>query len=96
MNWYVVIPSALALLLVIRGAGSLRAGHAPSGQRRRVARPALQGWGQLAIGAAMALQACAQLTDGVAARAALGGTTFLGLIAGGVLLTMARVPRRNR
>ncbi|MEV4428925.1 hypothetical protein ACN9M0_02935 [Streptomyces sp. R-07] len=96
MDWYVVIPSALALLLVASGTAALRTGWMTHWQRRRVVRTAPHGWGQLVFGAAMAVQAWGQLADDPAFRAALGVATVLGLLGGCVLLVLAQVPRRDR
>ncbi|MFF3605059.1 hypothetical protein [Streptomyces sp. NPDC002463] len=96
MNWYVVIPGALALLLSLSGAAALRTGWMPSWQRRRVFRTALHGWGQLAMAAAFAIQAGGQLADDLVLRSASGVATFLGLLGGLALLGLAQVPRRDR
>ncbi|MEU1231050.1 hypothetical protein [Streptomyces sp. NPDC005828] len=96
MDWYVVIPGALALLLALSGAAALRTGWMPPWQRRRVFRTALHGWGQLAMAAAFAIQTCGQLVDDPVLRSGLGVATLLGLLGGLVLLVLAQAPRRDR
>ncbi|MEU0402586.1 hypothetical protein ABZ318_20570 [Streptomyces sp. NPDC006197] len=96
MDWYVVVPGALALLLALSGAAALRTGWMPTWQRRRVSRTAPHGWGQLAMAAAFALQAWGQLADDSALRSGLGVATLLGLLGGLVLLVLAQAPRRDR
>ncbi|MER5308862.1 hypothetical protein ABT034_13845 [Streptomyces sp. NPDC002773] len=96
MDWYVVIPSALALLLVLSGVAALRTGWIVSWQRRRVFRPAPYGWGQLAIATAFVLQAVGQLVGDRATRAPLGVAVVLGLLGGLVLLVLAQRPRQDR
>ncbi|MFF7443104.1 hypothetical protein [Streptomyces sp. NPDC008122] len=96
MDRYVVIAGALALLLGLSGAAALRAGWMPPWLRRHVARPALHGWGQLAMAAAFAVQVFGQVSDDLALRSDLDVATFLGLLGGTALLSLAQVPRRDR
>ncbi|AJF63748.1 hypothetical protein [Streptomyces vietnamensis] len=96
MDGYVVVPGALALLLALSGVAALRTGRLPPWQRRRVSRTVPYGWGQLAMAAAFAIQACGQFADDPVLRSGLGVATLLGLLGGLVLLVVAQAPRRDR
>ncbi|MGA5194561.1 hypothetical protein [Streptomyces exfoliatus] len=95
MDWYVVIPGALALLFALSGVAALRTGWIVAWQRRRVYRTAPHGWGQLAFAAAFAFQAAGQLADDRAVNAGLGVVIVLALVCGLVLLVLAQRPRRD-
>ncbi|MFC8954794.1 hypothetical protein ACFT8P_19480 [Streptomyces sp. NPDC057101] len=96
MDGHVVIPGALALLLVCSQGGRPAHGRVPSWQRRRVLGAAPHGWGRLVGAAVLALQARGQLTDDRALRAGLGVASGMGLPGGLVLLVLAQRPARDR
>ncbi|MBX9426969.1 MULTISPECIES: hypothetical protein [Streptomyces] len=95
MDGHVVIPGALALLLVCSGGAAPRtagsrpgSGGASSGRRRTAG----AGW----WAPVFALQARGQLTDDRALRAGLGVASGMGLPGGLVLLVLAQRPARDR
>ncbi|APE19905.1 MULTISPECIES: hypothetical protein [Streptomyces] len=96
MQWYLIVPSALAVLFAAGGTAALRTGWIPPFQRRRVQRPRLFGWAQLVLAAAFAAQTAGYLLGDREARHAAGIVTLLALLCGLILAVAAQLSRENR
>ncbi|GGY26407.1 hypothetical protein [Streptomyces tanashiensis] len=96
MDWYVVVPGAIALLFAAGGVAALRTGWVFPWLRARVFRTGLYGRGQLLMAAAFAVQALAPFSDERALRSGLGIASVLALLAGLVLMVLGQRPRHER
>ncbi|MFF8378274.1 hypothetical protein ACF07V_19360 [Streptomyces sp. NPDC015661] len=96
MSWYLALPSAvLGVLMLAGGAATLSSGWIMPWQRGSVYRPRFFGWGQLLMGAALAIQASTALVDDRATRSTVQGAGVGFLLAGLILLTLSQRPRQD-
>ncbi|MEU6167989.1 hypothetical protein [Streptomyces tanashiensis] len=96
MDWYVVVPGAIALLFAAGGIAALRTGWVFPWLRARVYRTGLFGRGQLFMAVAFALQATAPFADDRALRSGLGIASVLAVLVGVVLTVLGQRPRHER
>ncbi|MCX5231878.1 hypothetical protein ABZY16_30285 [Streptomyces sp. NPDC006553] len=96
MSWFPVVPSVLAVLLVVGGVAAIRSGWILPFQRRRVYRTELFGWAQLVMAVAFGAQAAGLLLSEGEAGYVLGVVAMLALLAGLVLAIVAQRPSPDR